>query len=476
MFTNASLRVSLVGLFVIALAVDELAAQVDGTRDPGFASNGLYQTDIPVQQVARDAEAHELAIQTDGRILLAGTARSLDPGEFMDTRVGVVRLLAHGVADPDFGTSGKVRLSLMPDDDGSLVDGLDRTRVALGPLDEIYVATALTLEGFRGPGFALARLRPGGALETTFGSGGVVWRMTPNRLRFADIAVQADGKVLVLGDDPAEEEGSLMVLRYHSNGALDSSFGQNGKAIFGFPDDFDQASALAIQPDGRIVVAGTVSVGASFEHAMAAFRLTSQGNLDPTFGSQGRQLVTFGTADGDSGAFGTALDASGRVLLVGRMGHEAAIARLLPNGLLDSSFDGDGKRTFHYGGADSSIHDTAYGVVVQGNDKPVVVGDLWSTSDFKHQFTLARFNPGGAFDSTFSGDGRAVFEFHSGDEGTGSIGHAVALTPGGKIVAAGSTSLSFEDDDFVAVRLHNALLFADGFESAGTSAWSASAP
>ena len=173
-------------------------------------------------------------------------------------------------------------------------------------------------------------------------------------------------------------------------GDLDPSFSGDGKQTtdFGFGAD-DGASGVALQGDGMIVAVGTADGGATGnDFALARYNLN--GSLDPSFSGDGRKRLSFG---GDELAFGVAIQANGKIVVVGRAGpagDDFAIARFNPNGSLDPSFSGDGRQTTNFAGGNG-----ATGVAIQADGKVVVVG---SNCPNGCDFAIARYNPNGSLD------------------------------------------------------------------------------
>ena len=162
---------------------------------------------------------------------------------------------------------------------------------------------------------------------------------------------------------------------------------------------------MALQGNGKIVVVG---VAGSVDFALA--RYNPNGSLDTTFSGDGKQRTDFGGA-GDQAA-GVVLQADGKIVAVGGggAGGDFALARYNPNGSLDTSFSGDGKQTTDFGGDD----DQAAGVALQSG-KVVAVGFVGCTCSVTGQkFVLARYNPNGTLDTSFSGDGKQTTNFGGG--------------------------------------------------------------
>jgi uncharacterized delta-60 repeat protein len=211
---------------------------------------------------------------------------------------------------------------------------------AIQPDGKIVVAGWFAGFGNATSVFALARFNPGGSVDTSFGSKGRVLTVFPNRQALAnDVAIQPDGKIVVVGVTlDAGFHADFAVARYNPNGTLDTSFNSDGKLTtkFGGPD---RARAVAIQPDGKIVVAGTGG-DARDDYAFAFARYNPNGTLDTSFNSDGKRLDHGGT-----GVHGVAIQPDGRIVAAGRAEQDDrfALIRYNPNGTRDPSFSGDGK-------------------------------------------------------------------------------------------------------------------------------------
>ncbi|WP_152052616.1 FG-GAP-like repeat-containing protein [Tautonia marina] len=299
------------------------------------------------------------------------------------------------------------------------------------------------------------------SLDPTFGLGGkatVPYELARGEAN--DVAIQADGKIVAVGNFAYASTGDFGVARYNPDGSLDPTFSGDGVASIGFNlggNDYDQATGVVIQPDGKIVVAGYAEAGGGGNFEFAITRLNPNGSLDTSFDGDGRR--TFGyDLGGDNAdyAHAVALQADGKIVLVGSADFgggdtDFAIARLNPSGSLDSTFSGDGKQTafFDLGG---SRADAAWDVVIQADNRIVIVGT--AERDTGSDFAIARLNPDGMFDSTFDGDGRQTVAF---DQGSNNADEAfgVALQADGKIVVVGSVDRALPGDrDFGVARLN----------------------
>jgi uncharacterized delta-60 repeat protein len=256
------------------------------------------------------------------------------------------------------------------------------------------------------------------------------------------VAIQSDGKIVAAGIARCQpcaggptEPHDFALARYNRDGSLDTSFDGGGKVTTDFGASADEAFAVAIQPDGKIVAGGFASIsGVDF----ALVRYNTDGSLDPTFDGDGRVTTDYGF--GSSQIYGLAIQTDGKIVAAGYGSSTARdffLTRYNSNGSLDSSFDGDGKVTFLGFGPG---HHQAHAVAIQADGK-IVAGGCTACSSSSGNFGLARLNPNGSLDFTFDGDGKAITDFF-GDEDQA---NAVAIQTDGKIVAGGFASFSFDD-------------------------------
>jgi uncharacterized delta-60 repeat protein len=220
------------------------------------------------------------------------------------------------------------------------------------------MALAATLAAVGGA--APAAAAPGD-LDPTFSGDGRQLTDFPGRDHDSgeDVARQADGKVVVAGQSgvtqPALRRGGDFALaRYNVDGSLDRRFSEDGRVIISFSDGADGASAVAVQRDGKIVVAGSISRGrptAGLPSEIGVARLHPDGSLDRSFSGDGRVLVRIG---GWASASDMALSGAGNVEIAGSASRRngsggIALARLNSDGSLDESFSRDGKQISDFG-------------------------------------------------------------------------------------------------------------------------------
>ncbi len=337
-----------------------------------------------------------------------------------------------GGMDPSFSGDGKVE---------TLVSGASGGAVALQTDGKIVVAGSTDLGA--SVDFALLRYDASGTLDPSFGAGGIVTTGfgTNSTDEGLDLAVQADGKVVVVGRTAAVAfDFDFAVARYKTDGSLDSTFGSNGKLVTDFGPGQAIARAVALLPDGRILVVG--DVGSDF----ALARYLTNGSPDPTFGTDGKATVD--VTGGDIG-HGVALLGDGRFIVVGGAAtgieKDFGVVRFAENGAIDSTFGTNGLATTNLGGVDE-----AFDVVIEPNGRIVAAGSIDGPGGAQGvDFALARYNSDGSPDLTFGSGGKTTTNFTAGRD----RGAALVRQADGKLVVAGlTTSGSFAFNNFALAR------------------------
>lgn len=257
----------------------------------------------------------------------------------------------------------------------------------------------------------------------------------------ASTAVQPDGKIIVAGYASNGFDDDFAVVRYNTDGSLDNSFSLDGKATTDFGMGNDRGSSVVLQSDGKIVLAGSTSNGSDID--LALVRYNTDGTLDNSFGVAGKMSTDFGSSD-DLG-LSLAIQPDGKLLVAGytTFGSETnfALARYTAEGTLDNSFSVDGKVTADFGSSNS----LGQAVALQPDGKIVVSGSASNGSD--EDFAVVRFNSDGTLDNSFSGDGKVTTDFAMSAD----AGNSVAIQPDGKIVVSGYGNIG-SGDVFLVVR------------------------
>ncbi len=281
-----------------------------------------------------------------------------------------------------------------------------------------------------------------GDLDLSFGNGGsVVTDFLGNRDELRAMALQSDQKIVLTGvvqssDNPSATDFGLV--RYNTNGSLDTTFGNGGKVVTDFFGAGDDANSIAIQPDGKIIVAGSTFIPPGFTFALA--RYNTDGSLDTTFGVGGKLTTSVRLS---SGASAVVVQPDGKIIAAGSSDNinvtaDFTIIRYTPDGSLDSTFGVGGIVLTDFFGI--SGRDFVNSLVVQPDGKIVAAGIAEKTEEFfSFAFALARYDSTGNLDPSFGTGGKASVEFISDAM---EQCEAITLQPDGKIVAVGQTATS----------------------------------
>jgi uncharacterized delta-60 repeat protein len=394
--------------------------------DSTFGTNGSVRTFIS-GGIGSDI-ALSVAMQSDGKIVAAGLSGDASGG----IAFAVARYNTDGTLDGTFGNGGTVRNFVTSNPAGS-------SSVAIQSDGKIVTANY-------GDAFTLARYKTDGTLDSTFGNGGKTSNNVSGPL--PSVAIESDGKIVVACFAQRESGGSFALERYNTNGTLDSSFGNNGttRNFINGGSSNDAPHSVAIQSDGKIVVAG-VSGGASASYAFALARYNTDGTLDGAFGSNGTVRNYIGGSGNNDAAQSVAIQYDGKIVAAGGGSGGFALARYKADGTLDSTFGAGGtSRIFISGGNNSG--DEASSVAMQTDGKIVVAGSSPDASGH-FAFALARCDADGSLDSTFGTNG-TLRTFISGGNNFRDEASSMVIQSDGRIVAAG-TSFDASDRNAFAV-------------------------
>jgi uncharacterized delta-60 repeat protein len=413
-------------LAVVSLAVwCGRAEAAPGDLDPSFGVGGKAMVDV-----GGSDEVAAVFLQPDGRVVVAGTTTVGGAGDF-----AVVRFTRDGVLDASFGVEGKRTIDTGGDDavSAAALDSEGRIVVAgVGGADRVVVS----------------RLTRDGALDPSFGAGGLATADFGGGRYVAGLALKPDGRILVTGNTP--DSSRVAVARFMPDGTADASFGANGVATVDF-GRVVMAQGAALEPDGAIVVGGAVVDPFTLTYDLAVARLTPEGLADAAFGTGG-----LATADVRRYDFGraVALQADGKVVVAGTSSAsdlvtgtgssvDVAVARFTADGVLDVSFGMTGAVAPDVAG---SI--TGAAVAIEPDGRIVVAGNV-DLGNYRMDFGVELFTAEGALDAAFGADGVATADF-GGDY---DHGQTLAVATDGRIVVAGSWSPGFgASSDFAIAR------------------------
>jgi uncharacterized delta-60 repeat protein len=404
------LRIILVvSIFFVVLLCFVTSVPASGQRtmlDRTFGNNGIKVVHVKnVGDIARG-----VYVLPDDKLLVAGVT---------DVPV-VVKFLANGLVDSSFGMDG---ISFLPR------GGKCVTRQTDG---KILTAGTYSPTSGGGPQFGIARLHPNGSLDTSFNHIGYASHQLFSSTDVCNaMAMQADGKILLAGDGAYYP----IFVRLHSNGLIDSTFGNNGKVVDPRLGHEVQIESVLIQSDGKFVAVGNVYNVAQItrKNDFVLLRYYSSGNPDSTFGVNGIVTTDFGFYDF---AFAAAMQSDGKVLAAGiasdqpGTGDDFAVARYNNDGSPDTTFGDVGIVTTDVDG--SSQSDLAYAITLQPDGNILLGG---RTNAATRTFAIARYRPTGRLDSAWGNNGRVKTNIGGyEDELT-----ALAIQSDSKIVAVGSS-------------------------------------
>ncbi len=407
---------------ILFFALPFVTFSQEGSLDNTFGSNGIITT-----AVGDFSYANATAIQADGKIVAAGTSSINNIESFTLTRYNT-----NGSLDATFGTAGIVTTSITDDGYSSAnavaiqADG----KIVVAGSSTIYEGSITMIDNYVDY-TSLIRYNTNGSLDLTFGLEGIVLmegESIDGTVAFA-VALQADGKIVLAGS---------VLTRHNTNGSLDTTFGNAG-IVTSIADD------IAIQADGKIVAAGTSSI-----NNIESFTLTrynTNGSLDGTFGPLGTPgiVTTSITNEGYSSANAVAIQADGKIVVAGysvnNLGNTVfALSRHNTNGSLDTTFGTAGVITTNL------LDGIANDISIQADGKIVVAG-FSSYNGPQSLFSLTRYNTNGSLDNTFGNVGIVTTSI-----GVNSLARGIALQTDGKIVVTGGS-----DNTFAVVRYNNSL-------------------
>lgn len=313
--------------------------------------------------------------------------------------------------------------------------------------------------------FGVARLLADGSVDTSFSFDGrttAVVGMGASYDQTFNTLVQVDGKIVVIGDayptEGMDATTDMALVRFNTDGTLDTTFSGDGKAFvdFGLSATPNDRALDAVQlPDGKLIVVGTADV-TDEEGDFAIVKLNVDGTRDTSFDSDGRVTFHFDLDlnHRNETASSVAIDGSGRILVAGiaekaQSSYDFAVARLLPNGQLDPNFSGDGRASiaFDIGG---NQDDAALELILAPDGSIFLTG---AATDAGYDAAVVKLLPDGSLDVSFGGDGRVTVPFDLGD-GNQDIFYGAALQPDGALVLAGYVQVAAPNNsDLAFVRL-----------------------
>lgn len=377
----------------------------EGDLDPSFGGGGIIIADFGVPSVAEAA-----IVQPNTQIILAGTAGQ----DF-----AIARFNSNGSLDTSFGNTGKVRIDFGGNDLGNAA--------VLQPDGKIIVAGTVlssTSNGTpTGGDVGLARFNSDGTLDTAFGTGGKVITDFGSSDSGNGVALQPDGKIVAVGST----SGGLVLARYNPDGTLDPTFGNGGKTTLTATNS-PNGNAVAIQPDGKIVVAGSQLTSGGLgpsQFALAAVRFNSDGTLDTSFGNAG---IATGRGGSFSSANAIAVQPDGKLVEAAvYAGFSPILFRYNSNGTTDTAFGFNGSATPTVSNGGGST------VLIEPNGK-LLLGGTSGNNIF-----VSRFLSDGSPDVSFGNNGTTLTNL-----GGRAAGNSLAIQPDGNLLLAGGVNVNYD--------------------------------
>lgn len=346
----------------------------NGTLDPSFGSGGIVKTALRAVNVITSA----IALQSDGKIVLAGSTNNGQTNDF-----AIIRYNNDGTLDGSFGKQGMVITSLSDGDDNA-------TDVDIQSDGKIVVVGCCN--NGSNTDFAAVRYNANGSLDPTYGKAGIVLTsISSGDDQAVAMASQPDGKILLTG----YSNTNIATVRFNTNGTLDKSFGKNGIVITSVNSGEDESEDIKLQDDGKIVIAGKSNDGLNNDFAL--LRYNPNGSLDPTFGKGG--IVVTSVRDGDDQAAALCIQSDGKIVAAGSsnngLNYDFALIRYNKNGAIDLSFGKNGiVLTYIREG-----NDLASAVSTQSDGKILAGGN--SNSGTTNDFAIIRYDKNGKTDPAF---------------------------------------------------------------------------
>jgi len=414
---------------------------IAGSNNTGTGLSGIARLDtdgLPDTTFGENAflsttfKPISVAIQTDGKIVIAGS--SAIPG-FLVARYNI-----NGSPDNSFNGTGQATTDFIykvPPERG----GTDSTEIKTGTASSIIIQKdgKIVVGGYAmtelgGNKFAVARFNTNGSIDNSFDADGRQTTLIGDASSTSySIALQDDGKTVMAGYATVAGINRFAVARYNTNGSLDNSFNGSGIQIANLGSDIQIGNSVEIQKNGKIIIAGYTFNGSNNDFAVARFN--PDGRPDNTFDTDGILTTDIQNASDDY-AGSVAIQNDDKIIVAGYsfINSNAAfvLIRYNTDGSLDNTFDIDGKLVGDYNQGNTSVN----AIVVQSDGKVVTAGTTWNGSNY--DFAIVRYNANGSLDITFSDDGKQITEFGSNEEGI-----SLVVQADGKIIVGGNSNTTF---------------------------------
>ncbi|WP_026452113.1 T9SS type A sorting domain-containing protein [Aequorivita capsosiphonis] len=399
-----------------------------GVLDPTFGTDGIVTTAISPKY----NNVSTTIVQADGKILVAGDAGT--PSTYQMT---IARYNTDGSLDSTFGDAGTLRFNVGPLK-SFIMDLVQQP-------DGKIIIGGRTWDDVSG-NFALVRLNEDGSFDDTFGINGVSYITTAENDVAEAMSLLDDGKILMTG----YRNENFTVAKFNADGSVDTTFGVDGWSVLTFDNASGYATDMAVQNDGKIVISG-FGLNGNNRFQVTAARLNMDGSADNSFGINGKVIFNVG-AWNDFGE-SLAIQSDGKILIAGhkwianaQQRHDFFVARLNTDGSIDTSYGNDGAGTARL--VDGANYTS--GMVLQADEKPILVGSTTFNGEYK--MAMVRFTTDGFPDFSFGDEGMVSID----NVGLEDYGRAIALQADEKIILAGDFyTFSGTESEFVVTRFLN---------------------
>lgn len=426
MHSFSSIR-SIANALLLTIALPCLVHAADGDLDSSYGTAGKNSVSLGGSDLVYGSY-----LQSDGKMLVVGGARPSSVEDF-----GVTRFNANGSLDTSFGVNGVYTLDIT-------ATKTDRATGVGVQSDGKIIVAGYTRFASGNDNFAVIRLTAAGALDTTFGSSGIIqidFASTTDRALC--LKIMSDDRIVVAGWSSLDSMNlDFAVVRLTAGGALDASFDGDGKVMVDVGNIQDSAYAIEIQSDNKIVIGGTAaSAGGNFQ--LALLRLNVDGSRDLTFDTDGVVSFNFSGSTGDY-INAVAIQSDGKIVVGGSTtgSGNAFLARFTTAGALDTTFNTIGYNLIDLG----STSDQFLALAIQSDGK-VVAGGLYVNGSYTDS-ALVRVTTAGVLDSTFGSSGKQLISLGGASDRIVGLG----IQSSGKIVASIQTAEASSVDDFGVAR------------------------
>ena len=419
---------------LLLTAVPFVLLAAPGDLDQSFGVKGKVFTKL--QESGDSDRANSIIIQEDGKIVVAGSSyRGNSPSLF-----ALARYDRDGKLDTTFGGDGKVVTEI-----GTIYAEINS--IALRKNGDIIAAgnDRYYHSGNEEDDIVLARYASDGTYDAAFEN---QTDINDSNDLAEDLVLQNNGKIIVVGSTEKENRYRYFIMRFNVDGNNDGTFGKNTMVVSEYQTDSenDTANAVALQSNGKIVIAGASMKGGNYDFALARYN-PADGSLDKSFGKEKTGKVVRAISGGHDLIYDIAIQKDDKIVAAGIMQNgnnfNLAVARFLPDGRIDTQFGNYGVVTTDIGGG----YDEAKSIVIQPNGKIIIAG--YGEKDGSDVVVLVRYKQNGGLDSSFGEEGIVLTKITDKN----AYGEDVALQADGRIVVTGySNDSSANDRRFTTIR------------------------